>query len=67
MEPMEAEPQIVVSALRDGRETSPCQVGFGDRDYDDDYDHDDHDSDLDDDDHDGDNRDHDGDDGRSTS
>ena len=33
---MEAEPQIVVSALRDGRETSPCQVGFGDRDYDDD-------------------------------
>ena len=62
---MEAEPQIVVSALRDGRETSPCQVGFGDRDYDDD--HDDHDSDLDDDDHDGDNRDHDGDDGRSTS
>ena len=62
MEPMEAEPQIVVSALRDGRETSPCQVGFGDRDYDDDDDHD-----LDDDDHDGDNRDHDGDDGRSTS
>ena len=53
---MEAEPQIVVSALRDGRETSPCQVGFGDRDYDDhhDHDHDDHDSDLDDDDHDGD-------------
>ena len=65
MEPMEAEPQIVVSALRDGRETSPCQVGFGDRDYDD-HDHD-HDIDLDDDDHDGDNRDHDGDDGRSTS
>ena len=63
MEPMEAEPQIVVSALRDGRETSPCQVGFGDHDHD----HDDHDSDLYDDDHDGDNRDHDGDDGRSTS